>query len=67
MDRETFTLTTFVAQDIKILTNSEGFKVGIIEEQDRVKVKVSGTVSSSGIDPLSGLSNLLTLYNVAKL
>lgn len=61
------TVTTNEAHDIRIVRHSEGFKVGINEQTNDIDVKVSGSVSSSGIDPLSGLSNLLTLYNVAKL
>ena len=60
-------LTTNASHDVRIVRNSTGFKVGVSEVTTDIDVQVSGSVSSSGIDPLSGLSNLTTLYNVAKL
>jgi len=60
-------VTTNDSHDIRIVRNSAGFKVGVTEVTTDIDVQVSGSVSSSGIDPLSGLSNLLTLYSVAKL
>lgn len=61
------TVTTNLTHDVLITQCADGFAVGITEAPVGIDVQVHGTVSSAGIDPLSGLGNLTNLYEVAKL